>query len=266
MRHLEGSTVSVEVMRDVWEFSKARGSARLVLLAIADRADAKRRCAWPSVANLAAMTRLSETAVHRALRELVALGEVIRMPRFGHSNEYVVAVLDPPQLALPGVPVTAPLPLAAPLSLAAPRGCRQRHPEPSVNRQKDLTLLSEKRDTRAGADARLTPEALVALWNEAAVVFGLPRVSVLTADRRRQARARLREYPARASWEEACRRLGASPFCRGENDTGWRAGLDFLLRPGRVTRVLDGTYDDARAARSAALMAEMRAHQEARGR
>jgi hypothetical protein len=258
--------VSLEVTRDVWEWSQARGSARLVLLAIADRADAKRRCAWPSVRNLAGMTRLSETAVHRALRELVVLGEVVRMTRFGHSNEYVVATFDPPQLSLPGVPPAAPLPLAAPLPFAAPRGCRQRHPEPSVNRQKDLSLLSEKRDTRAGADARLTPETLVALWNEAAVVFGLPGVSVLTEDRRRQARRRLQEYPARATWEEACRRLGASPFCRGENDTGWRAGLDFLLRPGRVARVLDGMYDDARAARSAALIAEMRAHQEARGR
>jgi len=263
MRHLGGSAVSVEVMRDVWERSQARGSARLVLLALADRADSTRRRAWPSVANLAGMTRLSEAAVHRALRELVALGEVARVARSGHSNEYVVGAFDPPQLTLPGVSLAIPLSLATPLSLVTPGGCRQRHPEPSENHQKDLPLLREKRE-RAGA--RLTPEALVALWNEAAVVFGLPRVSVLTADRRRQARARLREYPARASWEEACRRLGASPFCRGENDTGWRAGLDFLLRPGRVTRVLDGTYDDARAARSAALMAEMRAHQEARGR
>jgi hypothetical protein len=58
----------------VWYHSASEGSARLVLLAIADH-DGEGG-AWPSVATLARMAAVSESTVVRARRTLVALGEL----------------------------------------------------------------------------------------------------------------------------------------------------------------------------------------------
>lgn len=59
----------------VWYHSEAEGSARLVLLAIADH-DGEGG-SWPSVPTLARMARVSESTVVRARRALVALGELV---------------------------------------------------------------------------------------------------------------------------------------------------------------------------------------------
>lgn len=58
----------------VWYHSASEGSARLVLLAIADH-DGEGG-AWPSVATVARMAGVSESTVVRARRALVALGEL----------------------------------------------------------------------------------------------------------------------------------------------------------------------------------------------
>lgn len=36
--------------------------------------------------------------------------------------------------------------------------------------------------------------------------------------------------------------VNKSPFLLGSNKTGWRADLDWLLKPGRASRVLEGAY------------------------
>jgi hypothetical protein len=68
--------LSVEVMAWVWEHSMARGTARLVLLAIADHAGPDGRNAWPSQQRLARKCRVSVRTVRRAIDELVALEEL----------------------------------------------------------------------------------------------------------------------------------------------------------------------------------------------
>ena len=62
----------------VWEHSRSRHGARLVLLALADYLDEDRPngTAWPSVAALAKKTALKERAVRAAIAELKALGEL----------------------------------------------------------------------------------------------------------------------------------------------------------------------------------------------
>lgn len=68
--------MSVKAMAWVWDESQASGSDLLVLLAIADAADHDGTNAWPSIATLAAKTRLSERTVQRSIRALVDLGEL----------------------------------------------------------------------------------------------------------------------------------------------------------------------------------------------
>lgn len=72
---------------------------------------------------------------------------------------------------------------------------------------------------------------------------GIPVPRKVTADRRRKVEARIREHGEEA-WAEACRRMAGSAFCRGENDRGWRADLDFLCQPKSFNGLLEGKYDD----------------------
>lgn len=67
--------MSIRVMNNVWESSKATGSTLLVLLAIADFADDDGQ-AYPGVSRLAKKARISERTVQRACSELGRLGEL----------------------------------------------------------------------------------------------------------------------------------------------------------------------------------------------
>jgi hypothetical protein len=60
----------------VWEQSRAEGTDRLILLAIADYAHDDGTEAFPSVATLAEKAKVSERTVQRSIRSLVLLGEL----------------------------------------------------------------------------------------------------------------------------------------------------------------------------------------------
>ena len=74
-RSARGDLVSIDVLHWVWNNSKARNGSRLVLLAIADYSSGG-GWAWPSIETLASKSRLSERAVHYAIRDLQDLGEL----------------------------------------------------------------------------------------------------------------------------------------------------------------------------------------------
>lgn len=67
--------MSIRVMGDVWARSRAKGSALLLLLAIADQARDD-GTAWPSVELMSRRIRMSERQVHRLVSHLIALGEL----------------------------------------------------------------------------------------------------------------------------------------------------------------------------------------------
>ena len=86
------------------------------------------------------------------------------------------------------------------------------------------------------------PADLMALWNREAHK-DLPKAKGLSPGREKSCRARLRERPL-DTWIEIINRINASAFCRGENDRGWKASFDWLLRPDTAFRVSEGKYDD----------------------
>lgn len=67
--------MSFKVTNWVWARSESRNGARLVMLALADRAD-DNGCAWPSIDDLAERTKLSPRAVQKAILALVEIGEL----------------------------------------------------------------------------------------------------------------------------------------------------------------------------------------------
>ncbi|MET9553601.1 helix-turn-helix domain-containing protein [Streptomyces sp. NPDC006645] len=66
----------------VWEHSSSRGTARLVLLSIADRVPDGQCVAWASIASLMQRTNASRNAVRSALTTLAASGELQTLDAF----------------------------------------------------------------------------------------------------------------------------------------------------------------------------------------
>lgn len=65
----------------------------------------------------------------------------------------------------------------------------------------------------------------------------------LAGARGRHFQARAREADWLQHWQEALGRASRCPFCGGANDRGWRATVDWFLRPDTVTKILEGVYD-----------------------
>lgn len=86
-----------------------------------------------------------------------------------------------------------------------------------------------------------TPQEFLDAWN---MVPGLTAAKGLTGKRLRHFQARIRDAEWSETWRVAMRKASESAFCRGENDRGWRATVDWFLRPETVTRLLEGQYDD----------------------
>lgn len=88
----------------------------------------------------------------------------------------------------------------------------------------------------------------VALWNEVAGRHGLPKAKTIDKTRRGAIRARLRDGGLEV-WCEALAAVERSPHCRGENERGWRADIDFVCDPKSWRRLREGFYggDDSAA-------------------
>ncbi len=67
--------MSIKVIENVWENSPHSGSTLLVQLCMADHANFSNEC-WPSVARIAAKSRLSERQVQRCISELLKSGQI----------------------------------------------------------------------------------------------------------------------------------------------------------------------------------------------
>src|SRR5690606_15607023 len=76
-------------------------------------------------------------------------------------------------------------------------------------------------------------------WNELAKRVGLPVARTLDGGRPRQIGARLKDGGLEA-WAQALLAVEQSKHCRGENDRGWRADLDFICQPKSWRRLLEG--------------------------
>lgn len=86
----------------------------------------------------------------------------------------------------------------------------------------------------------LSPEQFLAEWN-AAVPFSQARD--LRNGRLKHFQARCRDATWLAAYPQALARIRGSAFLRGENDRGWKANIDWFLKPDTVSRILEGAYD-----------------------
>ncbi|MCI2421531.1 helix-turn-helix domain-containing protein [Saccharopolyspora sp. K220] len=122
--------MSLKVMNWVWEYSPAKGTELLMLLAIADNASDDGTNAYPSVNTLARKTRLDQRTVQRIVRKLAAQGHLVVEERGGReANRYAVVMREelstPPANCHPRQIVTGG-------TGATPGVAQLRHPTPGT--------------------------------------------------------------------------------------------------------------------------------------
>jgi hypothetical protein len=83
------------------------------------------------------------------------------------------------------------------------------------------------------------PEDLQALWNRLAVPKGLMRWEGMSDKRRAAARESLKACADLGRWEGWLVSELSNPFNLGQNDSGWRADVDWLLRVKSRDKVRD---------------------------
>ena len=73
-----------------------------------------------------------------------------------------------------------------------------------------------------------------------------PEVIAIGSARKRHLQARWKQFDYDvARFEEAFKKLEGSEFCKGNNDHGWKASFDWLIKnDGNMIKVLEGKYDD----------------------
>ena len=73
----------------------------------------------------------------------------------------------------------------------------------------------------------------------------LPRVRVLSDNRKKTIRARLKQYGGRLhDFEQLFKKAGQSSFLNGDNNRQWKADFDWLLNEANMTKTLEGKYDN----------------------
>jgi uncharacterized protein YdaU (DUF1376 family) len=130
---------------------------------------------------------------------------------------------------------------------AMPRA-RASKPEPKPEERKKDTPSNEG-ESSAKPLTRSSILPMIDIWN---AVCGdvLSKVRLLTDARQKTMALRLADMPGGLEeWRAICQRVRGSPFLTGQNDRGFTAGLDWVLKPANFCKILEGNYDDRASSR-----------------
>lgn len=210
--------MSAKVTGWVLEHSPTVGSARLVLLVLADRADHEGRNAYPSVGSIALYARCGRSTVHRALRELEEAGHIVREGLSSIRTVTYRVVMERPSTPVDEGPGSGPS--------TVPDQDPQRVPDrdgPRSGRSQIVPVegpnLGPKPSEEPSIDS-LRSSSVDLVFGEWVKATGRdPARTKLTADRRRRIVKALDSHG-----EEMClaavRNIGADPWAGGQNDRG----------------------------------------------
>lgn len=238
-------------MAEVWHQPPVSQGKLLVLLALADNADEETRRAWPSVKTLARKTVLSERQVQYCLKALADAGVIEILPNAGPSGTNVYHIYEPSEWGgakTAGVQPTSPggePDCTGGVQSTSPGGVQPIAPEPSIR-----TIKEPSKNHQSARDE--IAEA-VSAYNAVAEETGWPEVQVINPKRRAALTQRLKEAGGLDGWLAALAKAQASPFCCGQNKTGWRANFDFLTQQSSFAKLMEGNYDARTPAKRSSL-------------
>lgn len=73
----------------------------------------------------------------------------------------------------------------------------------------------------------------------------LPKVTKLTPKRQRAIRSCMAQGFTADEICEAFSKAASVPFLTGQNERGWRANFDFIIKPDNLQKILEGVYGSA---------------------
>lgn len=74
------------------------------------------------------------------------------------------------------------------------------------------------------------------------ICVSLPKACKLTNERKRHIKSCFAQKFTAADFEKAFRTVQGNPFLRGENERGWHANFDWLIKPANLIKVIEGNY------------------------
>lgn len=256
--------MSVEALN--WAFKQVTELPvdKLILLSIADLANEDAQ-AWPSRKLLAERGMCSMDTVDRSIARMEEAGILSKEkrphPAGGLSSScYTIVSLAPskPRNVAPSPQIAAtPRSRKHAPTVAADCGHPSRTDAATLAAQDaatGTTIEPSEVPPKAPKGAAMPILEAFDLWNAKALELGLPQAATLSPARRRSIGARLREAGGMDGWRKMLAEVARSSFLLGRKDgCDFRADLDFVLKPSRFPKILDGGYadKDAPAASSA---------------
>lgn len=93
------------------------------------------------------------------------------------------------------------------------------------------------------AEDKIDYVSIVAFYNNSVKGHNMPKCVKLTDKRKAAVRARVKEYGLEKVFEAITRCVNSS-FCNGRNDRNWNADFDFIFKPDKMAKILEGRYDN----------------------
>ena len=227
--------MSIKAMQIVWEKSRAKGTARVVMLALADHANEQME-AYPSLGRLAVYANVDRRNVIEAIDRLIAFGEIAKIGS-GRRNVNIYRITLTSDEIITGdeiitsdetITTTGDESVTRTSDASITRTTR----EPSINPQ--LIRAGDKNDI---------VQTMIKDWNDFAADLGLSTVQKMTGPRRAKALARLKDCGGIDGWRTALEKVRAAKWMwDGTARGGWRANFDFLLQESRFVKLMEGGY------------------------
>lgn len=235
--------MSIKLLDRGWRFSKAKGGDLLVLLGIADFANDE-GVAYPSIATLARKARLTPRNTQRAIRRLVAKGELLIEEGKGPQRTHLYRLVLPEgnqSSRCPNVRVTK----RQDDICDGGRVTFQPY-NPSEETVIKRKIQGDDKTSPLDPDTKtpsLTPESIHAHWNS---IAGVKQCKVLGPTIRDRIQRRINEQPRTAWWTDLFEQIAKSDFLCGRiagKDGTFHASLDWVLGPKTLDKILAGNYD-----------------------
>lgn len=108
------------------------------------------------------------------------------------------------------------------------------------NLQSGLKTLSQKERKSCAKKKEIDFDAIMADFN-ARFAGVLPKVQVMSSQRKSAVRARIAEF-GEDSVAKVFDNVAASRFLQGDNDRGWKADFEWIFKPTKYVKILEGSY------------------------
>ena len=265
--------MSIDLMTRVWWRQDLDPSEKLVMLALADRADDEDGVCWYAVDTLARKTSLQRRSVQRIIARLVDHGLLRKRHRHDRSNYYIIPVdkfpypekLDRPRKERgPSDFLEAVEPDLFPDKRGDGESPRRKNRGDSGSVRGDPgSVRGDPRSPNPLYDSNMIPDSLresateeglsdmiIRLWNELAERHAAiaPFTATLTEDRKTKIGLRTKrlveEFPdvdEREAWACIIKRVGSSKLLTGQK-TSWAATFDWMLGPKNFEKIIGGNY------------------------